>query len=153
MEISLSLSLPRDEASVPFVRHVCSDALKKLGVAPDCVSDVEIAVTEACTNVVKHSTDSRAEFAVSVCIDETSCHITVTDQGEGFDHAARSSEVAQESAESGRGISLMHALVDNVKFVSQPDDGTIVHLVKKLELGEDSLSDRLRAGGTTKVGD
>jgi serine/threonine-protein kinase RsbW len=137
---------------VPFVRHVCADALKQLGVAEDCVSDVEIAVTEACTNVVKHSTDVREEFKVSVRIDETSCHITVTDSGKGFDHAARSAETAHASAEGGRGISLMHALVDNVKFVSQPHDGTIVHLVKNLELGGDSLSDRLRAGESSAIG-
>ena len=151
MEVSLNLSLPRDEASVPFVRHVCADALRELGVGPDCVSDVEIAVTEACTNVIKHSADVSEEFDVSVRIDETSCHITVTDSGEGFDHAARSSELAHVSAEGGRGISLMHALVDKVKFVSQPDDGTIVHLVKNLELGEDSLTERLRARESSSI--
>jgi serine/threonine-protein kinase RsbW len=143
MEISLSLSLPRDEASVPFVRHVCGDALGRLGVAPDCVSDVEIAITEACTNVVKHSADAREEYNVKILIDETSCHITVTDGGSGFDHEARSSTVAGADDESGRGIGLMHALVDKVKFVSKPEDGTIVHLVKNLELGEESLTRRL----------
>lgn len=143
MEISLSLSLPRDEASVPFVRHVCGDALKQLGVDSDCVGDVEIAITEACTNVVKHSADAREEYNVKVLIDETSCHITVTDSGAGFDHEARSSAVADMSDESGRGIGLMHALVDKVKFISKPEDGTIVHLVKNLELGEDSLTHRL----------
>jgi serine/threonine-protein kinase RsbW len=143
MEISLSLSLPRDEASVPFVRHVCGDALRQLGVASDCVGDVEIAITEACTNVVKHSADAQDEYKVEVLIDETSCHISVTDSGAGFDHEARSAMVAKAEDESGRGISLMHALVDNVKFVSKPSDGTIVHLVKNLELGEDSLTRRL----------
>ena len=143
MEISLSLSLPRDEASVPFVRHVCGDALKQLGVASDCVSDVEIAITEACTNVVKHSADAREEYKVKVLIDESSCHITVTDSGAGFDHEARASVVAEMSDESGRGIGLMHALVDKVKFISKPEDGTIVHLVKNLDLGEDSLTRRL----------
>ena len=149
MEISLSLSLPRDEASVPFVRHVCGDALKQLGVAPDCVSDVEIAITEACTNVVRHSTDTREEYKVGILIDETSCHIKVTDAGVGFDHRARSSEIAELSAEGGRGITLMHALVDKVRFESRPEDGTIVHLVKNLDLGDDSLTSRLRAGAPT----
>jgi serine/threonine-protein kinase RsbW len=149
MEISLSLSLPRDEASVPFVRHLCGDALAQLGVAGDCVSDVEIAITEACTNVVRHSTDAREEYKVQILIDEGSCHITVTDSGAGFDHEAKLSAVAEAGAEGGRGLGLMHALVDNVKFVSKPSDGTIVHLVKNLELGEDSLTRRLERAASS----
>lgn len=149
MEISLSLSLPRDEASVPFVRHVCADALNQLGVASHCVGDIEVAITEACTNVVRHSTDTREEYNVGIRIDESSCHITVTDAGVGFDHSARSSEIAELSAESGRGITLMHALVDNVRFESRPEEGTIVHLVKNLELGEDSLTSRLKSVSTS----
>ena len=136
MEISLTLCLPRDEASVPFVRHVCGHALRHLGVEAECIGDVELAITEACTNVVKHSTDAQDEYKVSVEVDGELCEIRVTDAGMGFDHEARSGEIAQLSAESGRGISLMHALVDRVKFVSRPEEGTIVHLTKSLRAAE-----------------
>lgn len=145
MEISLALSLPRDEASVPFVRHVCGGALRHLGVEPDCVDDLELAITEACTNVVKHSTDALDEYKVSIEVDEARCEIKVTDAGMGFDHEARAGELALLSAESGRGISLMHSLVDRLKFVSRPEDGTIVHLVKNLRLTEGSLPKRVQA--------
>ena len=43
-------------------------------------------------------------------------------------------EIADSAAERGRGIALMRALVDTVSFESQPQAGTIVHLVKTLEL-------------------
>jgi serine/threonine-protein kinase RsbW len=142
MEISLSLRLPRDEASVPFVRHLCGDALRKLRVDDECVSDVEVAITEACTNVVKHSS-GHDEYNVRICIDGRLCEISVSDAGVGFDHAAHPAEFAHPSAEGGRGISLMRALVDNVKFVSRPADGTIVHLVKTLRLDADPISGRL----------
>lgn len=40
----------------------------------------------------------------------------------------------------------MKALVDNVQFESQPQAGTVVHLVKSLELEDDSpLRPRERA--------
>ena len=142
MEISLGLRLPRDEASVPLVRHLCGAALRKLHVDEDCVGDVEVAITEACTNVVKHSAGSDDEYNVRVAIDGRTCEISVSDAGVGFDHA-RPAELVHPSAESGRGISLMRALVDNVKFVSRPEDGTIVHLVKTLTLLEDSIPGRL----------
>lgn len=143
MELSLSLRLPRDEASVPLVRHLCGDALRKLAVDPDCASDVEIAITEACTNVVRHSSGPTDEYKVRIAIDGRTCQISVSDAGVGFDHESRNFEVPATSAEGGRGIALMNALVDNVTFVSRPEDGTIVHLVKKLRLIEGSIPARL----------
>ena len=138
MQLSLSLRLPRDEASVPLVRHLCGDALRKLGVLPDCVSDVEVAITEACTNVVKHSSDPQDEYEVTIAIDGHTCAISVSDAGPGFDHESPRAS-ALPSAESGRGIALMNALVDDVEFVSAPEDGTIVHLVKTLRVAEGAL--------------
>ena len=143
MEISLSLRLPRDEASVPLVRHLCGDALRKLRVHDDCVGDVEVAITEACTNVVKHSSGPNEEYNVKIAIDGRKCEISISDAGVGFAHEDHPPDFVPPSAESGRGITLMRALVDKVKFVSRPQAGTIVHLEKTLQLLEDSLPERL----------
>ncbi|HYP22733.1 MAG TPA: ATP-binding protein [Actinomycetota bacterium] len=145
MEIHFSLCLPRDEESVPVVRHICRDALAELGVARDCVGDVELAVTEACTNVLKHAAGTGDEYEVTVAIAEDDCVIRVIDSGTGFDHEAvdRTAEVEQ-GAESGRGVFLMAALVDDLKFTSKPEVGTVVHLEKKLRLDETSVIRRLQ---------
>jgi serine/threonine-protein kinase RsbW len=71
-------------------------------------------------------------------MDEDVCEIRVIDTGRGFDHASLSAAMTDTSAERGRGISLMQALVDNVSFESRPQAGTVVHLVKHLELEENS---------------
>jgi serine/threonine-protein kinase RsbW len=144
MEIHFSLCLPRDEESVPVVRHICRDALLELGVTGDCVGDVELAVTEACTNVLKHAAGTGDEYEVTVAVDEDECIIRVIDSGEGFDHEAVDREAAAASAESGRGVFLMAALVDDLRFTSKPEVGTVVHLEKKLELTENSVIRRLR---------
>lgn len=139
MQITFSLCLPRDEASVPAVRHICRDALVKLGVDRDCVSDIELAVTEACSNVLNHAEGTEEEYEVSVDIDENRVEIRVIDAGSGFDHEVAGLEVTAGSAESGRGIFLMRALVDELHFTSDPEKGTAVHLIKKLQLSEESL--------------
>jgi hypothetical protein len=41
-------------------------------------------------------------------------------------------------------VFLMAALVDDLRFTSKPELGTVVHLEKKLELTEDSVIRRLR---------
>lgn len=145
MEIHFSLCLPRDEESVPVVRHICRDALGELGVARDCVGDVELAVTEACTNVLKHAAGTGDEYEVTVAIVEDDCVIRVIDSGSGFDHEAVERDAAAEGgAESGRGVFLMAALVDNLKFTSKAEVGTVVHLEKKLQLDETSVILRLQ---------
>ena len=144
MEIHFSLCLPRDQESVPVVRHICRDALRELGVAAHCVGDVELAVTEACTNVLKHAAGTGDEYEVTVAVAEDNCVIRVIDSGVGFDHETVDREAAAASSESGRGVFLMAALVDDLRFTSKPELGTVVHLEKKLELTEDSVIRRLR---------
>ena len=144
MECRFTLCLPRDSASVPVVRHVCRDALRMLGVAEDCVSQVELAVTEACTNVLRHVQETDVEYEVSVSVNKTQCEIRVLDaEGKLFDHAAHGREQANLEAEGGRGIFIMRAMVDELNFVSEPENGSVVHLVKKLDLKEDSILRRL----------
>ncbi|MFP5377317.1 MAG: ATP-binding protein, partial [Acidimicrobiia bacterium] len=130
MEINMALLLPRDARTVPVARHICREALRELGVDPDCVADIEVALTEACTNVLEHSRAGE-EYEVQVQLDDRHCVIRVVDQGEGFDADAPVPR-AEESAESGRGIALMRALVDHVKFESRPQEGTIVRHQKQL---------------------
>lgn len=137
MEIAFRLSLPRDEVSVPVVRHISRDALLKLGVQASCVSDIELAVTEACTNVLNHADGTDDIYEVSFEVNEKLAHIRIIDTGRGFEGGQI--ELSSDSAESGRGIFLMKALVDDLKFVSEPEKGTVVHLVKKLTIDEGSI--------------
>jgi serine/threonine-protein kinase RsbW len=137
------LSLPRDEASVPVVRRLCKSALDDLGVHETCVSDIELAVTEACTNVLKHAHGTPDIYDVNVEFNDHDCSIRVIDSGAGFDASKEGREEALVGDESGRGIHLIRALVDNVQFTSRPEDGTVVHLEKRLVLMPNSILQRL----------
>ena len=136
MEITLGLTLPRDELSIPIARHICRDALDEVGVDPDCRSDIEIALTEACTNVLEHSGPGD-EYRIDVTVDGELCVIRVVDTGHGFDSHTLRGLSDDLASEGGRGVHLMRALVDRIEFISKPEAGTIVHLEKILELKED----------------
>lgn len=142
-QVTLSLQLPRDRLSVPVTRHLVRAAMQEVGVVADDGHAVELAVTEACANVIDHSGPGDA-YDVSVTISPTACHIRVVDVGRGFDHQALSTpQMAGHDAEHGRGLALMHALVDQVRFESEPERGTVVHLVKLLTFDESSTARRL----------
>lgn len=148
VELNLTLCLPRDEMSIPVVRQVCKNALTVIGVERGCIGDIEVAITEACANVLQHS-DADDEYEVRVQIDDERCVIRVLDQGRGFDYQSLGDDHGKDmGAESGRGISLITALVDKVHFDSRPEEGTIVHLEKQLEYTKGSPIERLRTRPT-----
>jgi serine/threonine-protein kinase RsbW len=144
-QVTLSLQLPRDKLSVPITRHLIRAAMQEVGVVSDDGDAVELAVTEACANVIDHSGPGDA-YDVAVSISPSACHIRVVDVGRGFDHEALSlSRMADQHAEHGRGVALMHALVDQVRFESEPERGTVVHLVKLLTFEDSAPAHKLMA--------
>jgi serine/threonine-protein kinase RsbW len=135
MDMKFSLDLPRETLSVPVIRRILGDTLRGLGVSDACVADILVAISEACTNVVQHA-DSTSRYEVTVGIDDGQCVLKVGDRGRGFDGETKKN--VHPDSESGRGIKIMRALVDDVSFDSRPDSGTVVYLQKRLSWTEES---------------
>jgi serine/threonine-protein kinase RsbW len=150
VEIKFTLQLPRDALSVPVVRKVLQSSMRTLGVAEDCLTDIELALTEACTNVLDHAA-AGDEYEVIAGLDDNACIIEVVDAGRGFDADHLGHAAADPSAEEGRGIQLIRSLVDRVHFKSRPERGMIVHLEKQLEFTEGSPLQRLADRGSDTV--
>lgn len=128
--LMLSVNLPSETGSVPVVRRLAAQALRSFGVAEPDVGDVQVAIGEACANVIRHAIDSDTyEVQVEVAADH--CAITVIDQGGGFD-ATAVPQAPDPRSEGGRGLALMRALTDKVAFHNQPQAGTVVHMTKRL---------------------
>lgn len=145
MHLTLAVTLPRDNLSIPLSRHIVRDALRQLGVADECISDIAVAQSEACTNVVDHSGPGEGyEVRVEICDDR--CVISVVDTGRGFDSSYRRGGPSDLGSERGRGIQLMRALVDEVHFVSDAESGTAVRLEKALAFRDDAA---FRSNGAT----
>ena len=54
-DVEFCLVFPRESLSVPVMRRVLGDTLTRLGVDESCINDLLLAVTEACTNVLRHA--------------------------------------------------------------------------------------------------
>ena len=143
--INLALQLPRERASIPVVRHLTHNALAEVGVTGWVRQDVELAVTEACANVLDHA-GSGDSYDVIVSVVGDTCEIRVVDVGSGFDYERFAGHQPAIDEESGRGIALMHAVMDSVLFTSEPDSGTVVHLVKGLDFDDSAPALQLIQG-------
>jgi serine/threonine-protein kinase RsbW len=142
--VTLAVCLPRDALSVPVIRRLVRHALDEVGVLERISDDIAVALTEACANVLDHSGPGDA-YEVAVTIGPEQCELRVVDVGRGFDHATVSAtkDNGDQFSERGRGLGLMHALVDHIELVSEPEAGTLVHLVKQLAFDDDAPARRL----------
>lgn len=144
--MKFSLAMPREALSIPVIRRVLGDALRGLGVSEGCLSDILVAVSEACTNVVQHARTG-ADFEVTAAIDGDMCVLKIMDRGQGIQEQ-RATEHVGWDAESGRGISIMRALVDDVSFDTLPGRsggaGMAVYLQKRLTWDDAALIRRLQ---------
>jgi serine/threonine-protein kinase RsbW len=133
MHLQLRLLLPGEERSVPVVRKVLSHALAVLGVERACIEDVELAISEACTNVLDHA-GPHDEYVVLAGVDGSDCVIEVCDEGVNFTEPppVTPGTLVDPDAEHGRGVQLMRALVDQLDFAAGDGSGTIVRLQKSL---------------------
>ncbi|HEV2919677.1 MAG TPA: ATP-binding protein [Actinomycetota bacterium] len=138
MELSLALTLPRDEQTVPVARHIVRNAMEQVGVDETCVYDVELALSEACTNVLVHSGPGD-QYVVRLDLEDRLGVIRVLDVGHGVDSAKLEADDALPDDEQGRGLGLMQALVDRFDFTSRPEAGTIVTLEKDLTYRDEAL--------------
>ncbi|MFC4535030.1 ATP-binding protein [Sphaerisporangium dianthi] len=140
--MTIALRLPRDAASVSVTRQILGAELEVLGVEQDIKEDIMLMLTEACSNVIRHATEAD-EYTVSAQLVADKFVITVLDTGRGFDP----DEVGTSSpmAEHGRGLQIMRALADDVRFINRPRQGAIVCLEKALKYTHDSPGELLRS--------
>jgi serine/threonine-protein kinase RsbW len=120
----------REKLSVPVMRQVLGDTLRRLGVGEDSVTDILLAATEACANVVLHA-DSASAYEVAATVGRSGCRVEVRDNGNGC-RPRRTRLRGRELAEHGRGLAIMRACVDGVTLRSAPGHGTCVVLDKRI---------------------
>jgi len=143
VNLDVAVCLPRDAETVALIRGVVTHALRSFGVTSECVEDIRLALSEACTNVVEHAADDD-EYEVRLQLDEQRVAISIKNTGAGFDADALADTMPDESSTRGRGVAIMRALMDSVEFTSEPERGTLVHLVKALAVDPGAPLTRIR---------
>ncbi len=133
MNFQVAVCLPREASTVSIVRGFLGRGLRVLGVTEECADEIELAVSEACNNVIQHA-GSDDDYEVRVDIDEQRCAISVVNSGPGFDAVGLAGIMPDASSSRGRGVAVMRAVMDSIEFRSEPETGTIVRLVKNLSL-------------------
>lgn len=187
VSVSFCLVFPHEALSVPVMRHVLGDTLRGLGADEEGVGDLLLAVTEACTNVLKHG-GSGLRYEIVATVSPQGCLVEVVNPekrirssdlagglGAGIArwpvwllppvirggrrpprtppalrHLRKvrqrtSDEFIATLPESGRGLAIMQACVDDVTLSNRPEQGTVVSLSKRIAWRNDAPMARLPA--------
>jgi serine/threonine-protein kinase RsbW len=119
--------------SVNQCEQTASQMAARAGFADDEQYQVAMAVREAAVNAVLHGNayDPGKRFMVAYEMKDESLVITITDQGKGLDAANIPDPLSPENLMkgSGRGIFLIRAFMDEVKFRNM-NPGTEITLIK-----------------------
>jgi len=131
----MQLSLPRDASYVPVTRSVATSLLQTMNVPEEAAGDVQVVLSEACANVVRHA--AGVDYRVSLSVGPEGCEVEVLDAGPGADDLDLDLDLTRPvdldvdaDAETGRGLILIRALVDDFQFARERE-GTRLRLIKR----------------------
>ena len=132
------LEIPSQTDNLEVIREFISNLARKAGFTNDDVDKIELAVDEACSNVIKHAypDGDKKPIDLTVEINDNSFTVYVVDRGKGFDLSKIQSpdmkEYLAKMRVGGLGIHLIKSLMDEVDFSIEPGVKNQVKLVKYL---------------------
>ena len=124
MEISANPDL------VGIIRLTTSGIANKIGFSIDDIEDIKVAVSEACTNAIKHSYDKSVNIIYTIL--ENGLDIEIRDNGKGYDVKSIDEPDLTQPRENGLGIFIIKTLMDDVNIESKDNEGTIIKMTKYL---------------------
>ncbi len=141
MDEYVKLDIPAKAEYVSLGRLALSGLLRSNGgYSEDAVADLKLALTEACSNSVRHAYD-HDEGLVHLEFTVHSDRITVLirDEGGGFHEDDDDCEECRnlkdiQLAEGGMGISIIRAVVDGFDLRKAEEGGTVLLLTKNRDL-------------------
>jgi anti-sigma B factor antagonist len=115
-----------------FVRTFCQELPVRL-LDEEGVSQLELAVTEAASNIMRHAYHGRPDQRIQVTVDGFADRICIRlwHHGTGFDPATVQPPVFDGSRDGGFGVYIIAQCVDEVHYVRDEQGGNCICLVKK----------------------
>jgi serine/threonine-protein kinase RsbW len=119
--VRLDFLIPSDLSYVLGINYLISLLLKEFSFPPaDCRINIPLACDEALTNAILHGnrSDSEKRVGIHIYVSSSRFKIKIKDQGEGFDFASVADPTKGQNVmrSSGRGIYLMHGIMDKVSY-------------------------------------
>ncbi|GAA0599517.1 anti-sigma F factor [Virgibacillus siamensis] len=121
-----------------FARVTVGAFVAQLDPTMDELTEIKTVVSEAVTNAIIHGYNNQPGNHVSItcALNDGEVELTIKDNGIGIgdlDEARQPLYTSKPELErSGMGFTIIENFMDSVEVISNPGDGTTVHMTKQL---------------------
>lgn len=130
----MELIIPSDFKFLGAVDAAIQDLARELSCANDSINNFSTALVEACSNAIEHGNKYAKDKKVRVVVRLNGRKMVarIHDQGSGFDFDEFLSDATPPDpfSERGRGILIMKAFTDELRYTREPGGGVCLELVK-----------------------
>ncbi len=132
-----TLSLFADLSQLATIRDFVQETAQALGLPKRQIYDLQLAVDEACSNVIRHAYGKQGgPIQVTIEALDGSLRVTIRDWGKAFEPSAvPTPDVTAPLAErplGGLGLYLMRQLMDKLEFSFHETDGNTLVMEKSV---------------------
>ncbi len=131
--------------NLEIIRDFISSVARRAGFSREEANKIELAVDEACTNIIKHAygIENKGDIGIILRLDYYKLTILLTDHGKSFDFdRIKIPDMDKYLAElrvGGLGIYLMKTLMDDVSYRTTSTGENEVKMVKYYLKDDNSL--------------
>jgi len=131
---TIRLTIPARAEYITLSRLALTGLARVRPLADDTLADLKLALTEACSNSVRHAYpggDGRVEICFELRDDRLV--VEVSDDGAGFELDGADPEPGGELAEGGLGIAIIRSIADELEIGGREGGaGSRLRFVKRL---------------------
>ena len=139
IERTFCLQVPSSTENLAMIRDFVNGIGARAGLPASEVAQLELAVDEACANVIEHAygREVTREVSVKATLDGDMVQIDVVDTGVGFNPAdipqKDLDQLVAERRSGGLGMRLMKTLMDEVHYEVIPGQKNELRMIKRLK--------------------
>ena len=128
------LTIPAKAEYITLGRLALTAIARVRPLSEETLSDLKLALTEACTNSVRHAYREGRAGTVEILyqIEPDRLVVEVADDGQGFEPADLGGRGNGDLSEGGLGIAIIRAVADEVEIDERESGGSRLRFVKFL---------------------
>ena len=129
--------------NVPLATECVTQSAQTIGLDDETLYQIQLAVDEACANVVHHAYKGMepGDLEISCDLDDQTFVIRVRDWGRGFDPNGVAEPNVDAPLEKrtlgGLGLFLIKQFMDEVQYTCDPEQGNELTAIKRLQVAEE----------------
>lgn len=138
IERAFTLQVPSSTENLALIREFVTAVGLQAGLTEAEIGKIELAVDEACANVIEHAYghDASKEVIIRANIDDDAITFEIVDTGKGFDPSKIAQEelekLIQERKDGGLGMRLIKKLMDEVQYEIVPGQKNELRMIKRI---------------------